>query len=152
MSGLVDPRAATGADVTVVLRVDQPGAAARNLPLQGRWYRDGAVLRFDVHGEIDARTRIPIAGQVEVWPRWAFGSVVGMHRIALDVLVGGQRLVVDGTVRPPPYLRGITLPGRIRGSSRGHDVQVSIDPLQLVAMWVVLNSGELPQRSRRLDG
>lgn len=138
-------------DVTVVLRVEQAGGPVRTLPLQGRWHRaEDGVLRFEVDGEIDAEAvRIRVAGWVRVWPRWAFGSVVGMHRIALDVLVGAQRLQLDGDVRPPPYFRGVTLPGRIRGRHHDRAVQVSIDPVQLVVLWVVLNSGDLPRAPQR---
>jgi hypothetical protein len=58
------------------------------------------------------------AGTITFWPRrFAGGIVVGPRRIALDVSFQRGRLVLDGEVGPPPYLTGITLPGRLSGGS-----------------------------------
>jgi hypothetical protein len=128
--------------VTVVLRVERAGSPARSLPLVGHWRRspDGP-LHFAVDGELlDGHARLPTSGEVVVWPRRVFGGIVGLHRIALDVTVGHLRLRLDGDVGPPPYLRGLALPGRLYSGRRELDVRVSIDVVQLLALWLDLTA------------
>ena len=56
---------------------------------------------------------------------------------------GRRRLVLDGEVGPPPYLTGITLPGRLcpeeAGTAVDDDVTVWIAPTQLLELWFRLN-------------
>jgi hypothetical protein len=128
--------------VTVVLRVDREGSPTRSLPLLGHWRRTGeGPLWFSVDGDLlDGEVHLPTAGSIVVWPRRAFGGIVGLHRIVLDVMVGPTRLRVDGEVGPPPYWRGLALPGTADTASRSHDVQVSVDVLQLLGLWLDLNA------------
>ena len=126
--------------MTVVLRIERDGSPARSLPLVGHWERtvDGP-LRLVVDGDVlDGEVRLPTTGSVLVWPRRAFGGVVGVHRITLDVSIGPTRLLLDGEVGPPPYWRGVALPGRVEHGRRRHEVRVSIDPLQLLEVWLDL--------------
>jgi hypothetical protein len=125
-----------------VLRVDREGSSTRSLPLLGHWRRTGeGPLRFSVDGDLlDGEVHLPTAGSIVVWPRRAFGGIVGLHRIALDVMVGTTRLRVDGEVGPPPYWRGLALPGTADTASRSHDVLVSVDVLQLLGLWLDLNA------------
>jgi hypothetical protein len=125
-----------------VLRVDREGSPARSLPLLGHWRRaaDG-LLHFTVEGELlDGEVHLPTTGSIVVWPRRAFGGIVGLHRIELDVTVGSTRLRVAGSVGPPPYWRGLALPGTADTARRSHDVLVSVDVLQLLGLWLDLNA------------
>jgi hypothetical protein len=128
--------------VTVVLRVERDGSPTRDLPLVGHWERtvDGP-LRLVVDGEVfEGEVRFPTTGSVLVWPRRAFGGVVGMHRITLDVSIGPTRLLLDGEVGPPPYWRGIALPGTADTDRRSQEVLVSVDVLHLPRMWLDLSA------------
>jgi hypothetical protein len=123
--------------VTVDLRVDRDGSPSLSLPLVGRWLRaEEDRLEFRVDGDLlEGEVRLPMAGTIVVRPRRALGGIVGLHRIALDVTVGSTRLHVDGEVGPPPYWRGISLPGRADTGRRTYDVRVSIDVLHLLSQW-----------------
>ena len=125
-----------------MLRVERDGAAPRSLPLLGRWRRttDGP-LHFTVDGDLlDGPARLPTAGEVVVWPRRVFGGIVGLYRITLNVAVGEMRLRLDADVGPPPYLRGLVLPGRLDTGHRELEVRVSLDVLQLIAIWLELST------------
>lgn len=126
-----------------MLRVERSGSAARSLPLVGHWRRDPAgPLHFAVDGDLlDDEIRLPTTGTLLVWPRHAFGQVIGMHRISLDVMIGPSRLRLDGAVGPPPYWRGVALTGHVDQGRRSEQARVSIDPLQLLAVWLELNAG-----------
>ena len=129
-----------------MLRVERFSGPARSLPLVGRWRRDpDGPLRFVVDGDLlDAEVRLPTTGSLLVWPRQAFGQVIGMHRISLDVMIGPTRLRLDGDVGPPPYWRGVALNGRVDQGRHTEPARVSIDPLQLLAVWLDLNTGAAP--------
>jgi hypothetical protein len=124
----------------VVLRVERTGTPARSLPLLGHWRRTPeGPLRFVVDGDLlDGEVALPTSGSLLVWPRRTFGQIIGLHRISLDVMVGPSRLRLDGEVGPPPYWRGVALPGRADQGRRTHEIRVSIDPLQLLAVWLDL--------------
>ncbi|MCO1660114.1 hypothetical protein [Pseudonocardia humida] len=143
-AGVAGPEAEAEPDpqVTVVLRVDRDGSPARSLPLLGHWRRTAeGPLQFTVDGDLlDGQVHLPTAGSILVWPRKAFGGIVGLHRISLDVSVGPTRIRVDGAVGPPPYWRGIALPGTADTARRSHDVLVSVDVLHLLGMWLDLNA------------
>ena len=64
---------------------------------------------------------------------------VGPRRIALEVSTTGGRLVLDGEVGPPPYLTGISLPGRLHTDTGADEVKVWIAPAQLLELWFRLN-------------
>ena len=85
----------------------------------------------------------PVSGTITFWPRRVLGSIVGPRRIALDVTSDRGRLVLDGDVGPPPYLTGITLPGRLSAGTGSPvadaDVKVWIHPAQLLELWFRLN-------------
>jgi hypothetical protein len=134
--------AGSEAQVSVVLRVDRDGSPARSLPLVGRWRRTAeGPLRFTVDGDVlDGEASLPAAGSIVVWPRRAFGGIVGLHRIALDVTFGPIRIHVDGEVGPPPYWRGIALPGTADTDRRSQEVLVSVDVLHLPRMWLDLSA------------
>jgi hypothetical protein len=123
-----------------MLRVERPGSATRLLPLLGRWHRTAeGPLRFAVDGELlDGEVALPTSGSLLVWPRRTFGQIIGLHRISLDVMVGPTRLRLDGEVGAPPYWRGVALPGRADQGTRSDAIRVSIDPLQLLAVWLDL--------------
>lgn len=125
-----------------MLRVERGVGPARSLPLLGRWERgaDG-VLRFAVDGDVlDGEESLPTTGTLLVWPRRTLGQLIGVARISLDVMIGRTRLRLDGGVGPPPYWRGVALPARVDQGSRTEDARVSIDPLQLLAVWLDLST------------
>jgi hypothetical protein len=79
-------------------------------------------------------------GTITFWPRrFPGGFVVGPRRIALEVSTTGGRLVLDGEVGPPPYLTGISLPGRLHTDTGADEVKVWIAPAQLLELWFRLN-------------
>jgi hypothetical protein len=124
-----------------VLRVERGVGPARSLPLLGRWERtaDGP-LRFAVDGDVlEGEVNLPTTGVLLVWPRRTFGQIIGLQRISLDVMIGRTRLRLDGEVGPPPYWRGVGLPARVDQGGRTDAARVSIDPLQLLAVWLDLS-------------
>ena len=69
------------------------------------------------------------------------GNIVGPRRSARDGAAGARRGVLDGEGGPPPYLTGITLPGRLSPVDGGpdEDVKVWIHPAQLLELWFRIN-------------
>jgi hypothetical protein len=132
--------------VTIVLRVERGVGPARSLPLLGHWERtsDGP-LRFVVDGDVlEGEVNLPTTGTLLVWPRRTFGQIIGVARISLDVMIGRTRLRLDGDVGPPPYWRGVALPARVDQGDRSDAARVSIDPLQLLAVWLDLSTAPGP--------
>lgn len=87
----------------------------------------------------------PATGTVTCWPlRLPGGIIIGARRIALDVSTARARLVLDGDPGPPPYLMGLTLPGRLTGplaheEEVEEEVKVWIAPTQVLELWLRLN-------------
>jgi hypothetical protein len=134
----------------ISLRIDRGAPPGWDLELRGRWTpAAGDALLAAVTGILRGPDRAdPATGTITFWPRRVLGSIVGPRRIALDVTFGRGRVVLDGEVGPPPYLTGITLPGRLTaGSGEGspeeeaaeEDVKVWIHPAQLLELWFRIN-------------
>jgi hypothetical protein len=136
-----------------VLRVERGVGPARSLPLPGRWVRAAeGPLRFVVDGDVlDGEDSLPTTGTLLVWPRRTLGQLIGVQRISLDVMMGRTRLRLDGEVGPPPYWRGVALPARVDQGSRTDAARVSIDPLQLLALWLDLSLSPDPPADPAAD-
>ncbi len=130
----------------ISLRIDRGVPPGWDLDLHGRWTptADDALLATVAGTLRGPDLTEPATGTIAFWPRRVLGSIVGPRRIALDVTFGTGRVVLDGEVGPPPYLTGITLPGRLSagpgdGSRPDQDVKVWIHPAQLLELWFRIN-------------
>jgi hypothetical protein len=127
------------------LKIDHGTPPAWDLDLRGRWTpTEGDALLADVTGTLRGPDRAhPAAGTITFWPRRVLGRIIGPRRIALDVTADRGRLRLDGEVGPPPYLTGISLPGRLSApaaaTSDGDPVTVWIHPAQLLELWFRFN-------------
>lgn len=134
----------------MILKIDRGQPPEWELELSGRWLRGPEDTRLArITGTLRGpEWAEPATGTVTLWPlKLPGGIVIGARRIALDVVAAGRRLVLDGDPGPPPYLLGITLPGRLGPPAGDHeadrdgnqDVKVWIAPAQLFELWLRLN-------------
>jgi hypothetical protein len=104
--------------------------------LRGRWrWADDDLLVSDVAGMLGGDA---VTGRVEVRPRRALGVVVGLRHITLELAAPGRRLVADADVGVPPYLLGVGVPGRVIEADEQVDVELFVDPAQMLGLGLEL--------------
>jgi hypothetical protein len=108
--------------------------------LRGQWVptADGGLLARVAGTLLGGDGEHPATGTIAFWPRRFAGVVVGPRRIALDVTFDDGRLALDTDVDPPPFL-GIIKAGLLTLGTETEEVRVSIDPVQLLELWLRLN-------------
>jgi len=117
-----------------------------DLTLHGTWAAGGGpnVLRSDVDGAVAIRggdePARPVTGRIEVELRPALlRGTAGVRRVRLDLEFARHRLTVVDAVGWTHSILRITLPGRLEDRRRARRVEVSINPLQLLAQVFRLN-------------
>jgi len=109
---------------------------AQDCTLRGRWqWAEDDLLASDVAGTLGGDA---VTGRVEVRPRRAFGVVVGLRHITLELATAGRRLVADADVGMPPYLLGVGVPGRLVDADTEIDVVLWVDPAQMLGLGLEL--------------
>jgi hypothetical protein len=100
--------------------------------LRGRWrWADDDLLVSDVAGTLSGK---PVSGRVAVRPRRAFGVVIGLRHITLELTAAERRVVADADVGMPPYLLGVGVPGRVVEADTEADVVLWVDPAQMLGL------------------